>query len=190
MASTETQQGGAQLGNQPLISVAPSIFVPITTDLAAPLDDKPKNNVQRIEQTMRNIDAHTAKVKANIIQIMTQEKQALMREAKEEERAHPESAQVPAGISEEEYDAIVMRLETAPVPGNDPNLQEIPYPDFFGRGPPATLREHFSWRVQDLVEQAVHQVEAYGKHMESIQDEYQRALQAEIRGRTEKESEG
>lgn len=178
-----------QPAGQELISVAPSIFVPITTDLAAPMDEKPMNNIQRIEQTMRNVDAHTAKVKANIVQIMDLEKQATMRMAKEMERAHPESAQMPAGITAEEFGTVARSLMAAPVPGKDYNWREAPPPDYHARGLPETLREDYSRKVLDVVEQAVHQVEGYGKHMEDIQNEYRRALRAEVQRCAEKEAE-
>lgn len=184
--------GAEQARFQPvpeLIPLAPSIFVPITTDLAAPVEDKPRNNIQRIEQTMRNIDDHTAKVKANIVQIMIREKQAIMRDAKDAERAHPDSTQVPAGITPEEFDIVASSVMAAAVPGRDNNVREASLPDFFARGPAETLREHWSRRVMNLVEQAVCQVEGYGKHMEDIQDEYRRALRAEIQRCAEKEAE-
>ncbi|MBE3044278.1 hypothetical protein IMZ48_17260, partial [Candidatus Bathyarchaeota archaeon] len=153
-----------------LIIVAPSIFVPITTDLAAPLVDKPRDNVQRIEQTMRNIDAHTAKAKANIVEIMVQEKKAIMREAKEQERAHPESVNVPTGIAPDEYDMVAQSLMARAVPGKNYNVREPPTPDFHARGPPDSLRDDYSRRVLTLAEQAVHQVEGYGERMESVQE--------------------
>lgn len=174
---------------QELIPLAPSIFVPITTDLTAPIDDKPRNNIQRIEQTMRNVDAHTAKVKANIVQIMVLEKQAIMREAKEVERAHPETAQMPSGITAEEFDIVARSLMAARVPGKEYNVGEAPDPVFHSRGPPETLREDYSRKVMNLVEQAVVQVEGYDKHMEAIQDEYRRSLRAEIQRCAEKEAE-
>ncbi|KAL2110279.1 hypothetical protein VUR80DRAFT_1389 [Thermomyces stellatus] len=166
-----------------------AIFVPITTDLAAPMDDKPRNNMQRIEQTMRNIGAHTAKVKGNIVQIMEDEKQAILREAKEMERAHPESARVPAGITAEEFDIMARNVMAPAIPGRDYNVRDTRLPDFHARGPPETLREDYSRRVMVLVEQAVQQAEGYGKHMEDIQNEYRLALQAEIQRRAGKEAE-
>ena len=172
-----------------LIPMAHSIFVPITTDLTAPLEDKAKNNTQRIERTMRNIDAHAAKVKANIVEIMIQEKQAIMREAKEHERAHPQSAQVPAGITPAEVDAVAKNLMAPIVSGFDYNVKNTPLPDFYARGPPESLRDNYSRRVLHLVEQTVQQVEAYGEHMKAIQDEYGRALRAEIQRCAEKEAE-
>ena len=189
MEPSEAEQGRLQPAPQRLIPVAPSIFVPITTDLAAPFDDRPKNNIQRIEQTMRNIDAHTAKVKANIVEIMNMEKQAIMREAKEMERAHPESAQVPVGITPEEIDIVAKSLMAPVLPGRDYNVRDPSPPDFHAQGPPETLRDDFSRRVMMLVEQAVQQVEGYSKHMEAIQAEYRRALRAEMQRCAEKEAE-
>lgn len=189
MESLDFEQHRLQPAVERLIPVAHSIFVPLTSDLAAPLDDKPRNNVQRIEQTMRNLDAHTAKIKANIVEIMAQEKQALMREAKEQERAHPELAQVPAGITLDEFDVVARTLMEPVLPGKEYNVRDPPPPDFNKRGPPNSLRDDYSRRVLTLTEQAVEQVEGYGKHMEEIQDEYRRALRAELQRRAEKEAE-
>ena len=175
---------------QELIPVAPSLFVPLTTDLTAPLENKPKNNIQRIEQTIRNVDEHTAKVKANLVQIMAQEKRALMSEAKELERANPGSRHVPVGITGEELDLVARALEAPAVPGRDYNTGASPEPDFDSFGPPQSTREECSRRVQALVEQAVLQVEAYGAHMEELQNEYRRSMQAEIQRQAEKDSEG
>lgn len=183
-------QGQFHLPGQELIPVAPSIFVPLTTDLTAPLETKPKNNIQRIEQTMRNVDEHTAKVKANLVQIMAQEKRALMTEAKELERANPGSMHVPVGISGEELDVVARALEAPAAPGMDYNTGPSPEPDFDSQGPSQSLREVYSRRVQALVQQAVQQVEAYGAHMEELQNEYRRSMQAEIQRQTEKDSEG
>lgn len=170
--------------------MAPSIFVPLTTDLTAPLENKPNNNIQRIEQTMRNVDEHTAKVKANLVQIMAQEKRALMTEAKEFERANPGSMKVPVGITGEELDLVARALEAPAVPGRDYNTGASPEPDFDSFGPPQSMREECSRRVQALVEQAVLQVEAYGAHMEELQNEYRRSMQTEIQRQAEKDSEG
>lgn len=183
-------QGQFHPPGQELIPVAPSLFVPLTTDLTAPLENKPKNNIQRIEQTMHNVDDHTAKVKANLVQIMAQEKRALMADAKELERANPGSRYVPVGITGEELDLVARALEAPAAPGRDYNTGAAPESDFDSYGPPESLREEYSRRVQALVEQAVQQVEAYGAHMEELQNEYRRSMQAEIQRQAEKDSEG
>jgi hypothetical protein len=191
------------------MSVAPSIFVPITTDLAAPFPDRPKNEVERIERTISNLEVHIAKVKANIVEIAEQEKQAIMRDAKDTEsniivranqerheamaagRVLPETVAPPTGLTAEELDFIGRSVEAPAMPGQDYNVQVVPPVAYDPRRIQAeTLRENCSRRVLQSVERAVGNVEGYGAYMEAVMDEHRKALRAEVQGQPRKDSRG
>jgi hypothetical protein len=168
-------------GIPPLTSVAPSIFVPITTDLTDPFE-KPTSEVDRLRKVLETIDLHSAAVKANILHMFDLEITRTRREAKEAEKAtwDAPNTDTNVGLSKDEFERLARKVETHAEPHRSYQINgEIPTPIFDeveGEAASLSLRERYARRVLYWVEMAIGQVEGYTSHVEDMKTEYQKAL--------------
>jgi len=164
---------------QSLTSLAPSIFIPITTDLTDPFDE-PLSEVARFRRALENVEIHSAAVKANILHMFDREIIRTRREAKEAEKATwgTPNADENVGLSKDEFERLARKVEANAEHTSYQITGDIPTPYFreSAEDSSLSLRERYAKMVLDWVENAICQIEGYTSHVEDTKARYQKAL--------------
>ena len=173
------RQNDAELENiPPLTSIVPSIFIPLEDGLLDPFEP-PKDRIERLQRILANIDTHERKVINNAMWMVEREKRRIMMEAKrEEDSTHPPEAQLE--IDPDETDFLIQNMRTAPEPGVDYNVVDIPLPRHDVVPPNISHRENTTRQLLLVIEEATRNIQGYRTHMKVAKDFYRERLQQEM----------
>lgn len=159
-----------------LTSIGPSIFVPITSDLLAPIDP-PATRVARLHAIIAEIDTHAALVRANMLALLARERTRIVADA----QVQPPQPDLPRGAPPAAADAMIAAME-APAP-RDPRwsstVANIPTP-VFNSATARTPREKAVIEVMGLASQTIRDVDGFDEHVKRRRQFYEKALEKEL----------
>ncbi|TLS23208.1 uncharacterized protein PpBr36_06281 [Pyricularia pennisetigena] len=140
-----------EIGNHSL-----AIFALIGDDLTQPMDDRPRDRVERVKRMLDSLDKHQQAVRATTKNIVARERQRIV--------SHEVNLQTSGrdpGISQEEADEMIKALSAEPEQGTDYNMDTNDVPreamrDLFEGSGSRRDREDSLRRLQHLAEQSIY----------------------------------
>ncbi|KAH7155002.1 hypothetical protein B0J13DRAFT_214608 [Dactylonectria estremocensis] len=162
----------------PKCYIAGGIFVPIAADLSEPFTT-PATQVARLREAIARLDAHSAAVQSNLLNLVTRETARLAQDGRRHEAsfaAHGPVPEVAPGLEPNDLDEMISNMSVFHKPGVDYNIATIPEPDF----PSAlTARSPREWTANETLRslhKGVTDLDGYEKHVQRVRAGYEEAL--------------
>lgn len=173
----------------PLTTIAPAIFVPITTDFLEPFTP-PRTRIDRLHAIIAQVDAHSAGVRENLLSLFRQECVRLQREGRSQEakllaeKALPPPARPGAGsgvLAPDELAEMLSRMHTPAGPNDTFDIPDadIPVPNFKGMLV-GTPREWSYRELMTVVTRAIGELKDFEDFVARTRSVYEIALQREL----------
>ncbi|PNY26647.1 Uncharacterized protein TCAP_03430 [Tolypocladium capitatum] len=178
----------------PLQSLAPSIFVPVTDDLAARPFVPPANRIARLNAILAALDTHAVGVRSNMLALVRRECVRILRELaaaeaasttasnnansnEQQQQHHPPQKHRADGGGDGDLAAMLANMQAPHDPGKD--HADISLPDF-SRVQPASVREKATRDLMASVSRALCELRGFDAHIAGNRGFYEQALKHEI----------
>ncbi|KAH7157046.1 hypothetical protein EDB81DRAFT_411339 [Dactylonectria macrodidyma] len=162
----------------PKCYIAGGIFVPIKGDLSEAFTT-PATRVARLREAIAQLDAHSAAVQSNLLNLITRETARLAQDGRRHEASFAANGPVPEiapGLEPDDLDEMIGNMSAHHTPGADYNIAVIPEPDF----PSAfTARSPREWTANETLRslnKGITDLDGYEKHVKRVRDGYEEAL--------------
>ncbi|KAL1884362.1 hypothetical protein VTK73DRAFT_56 [Phialemonium thermophilum] len=161
----------------PLMSLAPSIFVPLVEDITKPVDI-PRDRIKRLEWMINAMDHHRDGVRENMTYLFIGERDRISIEAAEEEARAGATDTMP-GLPPDEVDWIIGNMEAPIQPEYDYSVLPQPMNEPKTCNDRPSLREDTVNRLVDLVAYAQGEMVNYDTFMQNMRDYYLKKFERE-----------
>ncbi|KAK4451785.1 hypothetical protein QBC34DRAFT_399532 [Podospora aff. communis PSN243] len=161
-----------------LFNLAPSIFVPLSTDfLAKHLQPAPRSRVEMLKRIMDSIDYQRAGVKENLISMLEREKIRITLAAAERQAESPTPKAALLALDTGEADLMIKNMEADPLPGVDYNARTFPP---YNMPEKMIIHDVLIQQLLDLADRLTIQLVGYEGHVEGVKRYYQDCLEKEL----------
>jgi hypothetical protein len=163
-----------------LQSVAPSIFVPITTDLLAPFEP-PRSRVERLRAILANLDEHHTAVGANLDALFDYERARIIHESRDTSQQQKlGEGEGPASITNEEADRMIASMEAQPDPNMPAALAAFPEAVELDQQRELTPSEVAAKEISRLLIRFSMDIKGFNAHVRKTRAFYEQALEREL----------
>ncbi|KAI6464563.1 hypothetical protein MCOR04_002726 [Pyricularia oryzae] len=156
-----------------------AIFALTDEDLTQPMDDRPRDRVERVKRMLDSIDKYQQGVRATTMNIVASERQRIMRH-----EVNSQTSGRDPGISQDEVDELIEALSAEPEEGTDYNMDTDDITreamrDLVEGSESCRDREGSLRRLQYLAEQSIYYSDEFDAEIAKVRGKWEAILEKE-----------
>ncbi|KAI6356800.1 hypothetical protein MCOR25_007841 [Pyricularia grisea] len=156
-----------------------AIFALTEEDLTQPMDDRPRNRVERVKRMLDSINKHRRAVRATTMDMVASERQRIVRH-----EVNSQASSRDPGISQEEVAEMIEALNAEPEQGTDYNMDTNDVPrelmrDLFEESESRRDREDSLRQLQHLAEQSIYYSDEFDAEIIKVREKWEAILEKE-----------
>ncbi|KAL5881704.1 hypothetical protein ACKVWC_006572 [Pyricularia oryzae] len=156
-----------------------AIFALTDEDLTQPMDDRPRDRVERVKRMLDSIDKYQQGVRATTMNIVASERQRIMRH-----EVNSQTSGRDPGISQDEVDELIEALSAEPEEGTDYNMDTDDITreamrDLVEGSESCRDREGSLRRLQYLAEQSIYYSDEFDAEIAQVRGKWEAILEKE-----------